>query len=117
MSCGARSTAHALCWRIGLSMPAAREKVRVARALGKLPLVDAAFARGELSYSKVRAITRVATPENERTLVDFAGMSTAAHMDKICRMSARVKRRREDEPVCDTHSYANAARDYGLTGW
>src|SRR5579864_3102785 len=52
---GARSCAHWLSWRIGLSPGAAREQVRVTHALAALPLIDAAFGRGELSYSKVRA--------------------------------------------------------------
>jgi len=59
---GAKSCAHWLSWRIGVDLPAAREKVRTARALGSLPKMDAALARGELSYSKVRAMTRVAGP-------------------------------------------------------
>ena len=58
---GFRSCAHWLSWRVGLDLGAAREKVRVARALGQLPLLAAALARGELSYAKVRALTRVAT--------------------------------------------------------
>src|SRR5919198_1004459 len=62
---GFRSCAHWLNWRTGLDMGAARERVRVARALGTLPLLADALARGELSYSKVRALTRVATPETE----------------------------------------------------
>ena len=53
----------------GLTFGAAREKVRTARALGKLPLIDAAFRDGALSYSKVRALTRAATPENEAELL------------------------------------------------
>ena len=59
--------------------PSAREKVRVARALDGLPLVGAEFGKGRLSYSKVRALTRVATPENEKSLVDVALGATAAH--------------------------------------
>ena len=62
---GAVSCAHWLAWRIGLDPATAREKVRVARALGKLPAIDAALKSGKLSYAKVRALTRVATPENE----------------------------------------------------
>jgi hypothetical protein len=58
---GFRSCAHWLNWRIGLAMGAAREKVRVARALGELPRIAAAMEKGELSYSKVRALTRGAT--------------------------------------------------------
>src|SRR5437773_12359138 len=59
---GFRSCAHWLSWRIGLELGAAREHVRVARALGSLPRLTDALARGELSYSKIRALTRVATP-------------------------------------------------------
>ena len=60
---GFLSCAHWLCYRVGLEMRAARERVRVARALGTLPRLAQALARGELSYSKVRALTRIATPE------------------------------------------------------
>jgi hypothetical protein len=62
---GFRSCAEWLGWRAGLDIGASRERVRVARALGALPLLSAALARGELSYAKVRALTRVATPEIE----------------------------------------------------
>src|SRR6266508_343202 len=62
---GFRSCADWLSWRVGLAPGAARERVRVARALGALPLLAQALARGELSYAKVRALTRVATPEDE----------------------------------------------------
>ena len=57
---GFRSRAAWLSWRIGLDLGAARERVRVARALGTLPRLAHAFARGGLSYAKVRALTRVA---------------------------------------------------------
>ena len=59
---GFRSCAHWLAWRVGLDLGAARERVRVARALGTLPRLAEALARGEISYSKARALTRVATP-------------------------------------------------------
>jgi hypothetical protein len=59
-----------LNWKCGIALVAAREKVRVARCLEELPLIDAAFAAGEISYSKVRAMTRVATPENEDTIAE-----------------------------------------------
>jgi hypothetical protein len=61
---GCISCAHWLNWQCGLDLRSARHKVRVARALEGLPLLRAAFAAGRLSYSKVRAITRVATPED-----------------------------------------------------
>src|SRR5688572_18981769 len=66
---GFRSCAAWLSWRIGLDLGAAREKVRVARALGTLPRLAQALAYGELSYAKVRALTRVATPETEERLL------------------------------------------------
>jgi len=62
---GFRSCAEWLSWRVGLDLGAARERVRVAHALGALPRLAEALARGELSYAKVRALTRVATPETE----------------------------------------------------
>ena len=66
---GFRSCAAWLSWRVGLAPGAAREHVRVARALGTLPLLAQALARGELSYSKVRELTRVATPDTEERLL------------------------------------------------
>src|SRR2546425_10135711 len=66
---GFRSCAAWLSWRVGLDLGAARERVRVARALGTLPLLAPALARGELSYAKVRALPRVATPGTEGRLV------------------------------------------------
>jgi hypothetical protein len=66
---GAVSCAHWLSWRIGIDLATARERVRVARALGALPAIDGALASGKLSYAKVRALSRVATPDNEETLL------------------------------------------------
>jgi hypothetical protein len=83
---GALSCAHWLSWRVGLDLGAAREKVRVARALGELKLIDEALRRGEVSYSKVRAMTRVANAENERALLELAKASTAAQLEKACRL-------------------------------
>ena len=57
---GCRSCAHWLSWRTGISLGPAREKVRVARCLPSLPLISGALAKGEISYSKVRALTRIA---------------------------------------------------------
>ena len=54
--------AHWLSWRTSIDMGAAREKVRVARALPNLPRLAGALRRGEISYAKVRALTRIATP-------------------------------------------------------
>jgi len=87
---GVRSCAHWLNWRCGLSMAAAHEHVRVARRLGELPLVRAAFAEGRLSYSKARALTRMATPASEADLVALAAHATAAHLDRIARARRSV---------------------------
>ena len=89
---GSHSCAHWLNWRTGLQLGAAREKVRVARALGDLPRLSAAMQRGELSYSKVRALTRVATPANEDDLLDFARCATAAQVERLARAWRRVDR-------------------------
>src|SRR5436309_12067910 len=80
---GFRSCAAWLAWRVGLDAGVARERVRVARALGTLPLLAQALARGELSYSKVRALTRVGTPETEATLLAVAKAGTAVHVERI----------------------------------
>jgi hypothetical protein len=82
---GALTFAHWLSWRVGMGRGAAREKIRVAMRLAELPLIDAAMARGELSYSKVRAMTRVATADNEAMLVLFASKMTASQLEKTCR--------------------------------
>ena len=82
---GATSCAHWLSWRVGWTLATGRERVRVAKALATLPLLDAALSRGEVSYSKVRAMTRVATPDNEETLLAYAQHATAAELETICR--------------------------------
>src|SRR5271155_261950 len=82
---GARSCAEWLSWRVGVSPGTAREQVRVAKALGLLPLLDGAFGRGEVSYSKVRAMTRAARPENEARFLELARHATAAQVEALCR--------------------------------
>ncbi|MEQ9395932.1 DUF222 domain-containing protein, partial [Haliea sp.] len=78
-----RSCAHWLVAHCGITLGAAREKVRVARQLAVLPEVNEAFSEGELSYSKVRAITRVATPENEGFMVHLAEENSAGHLERL----------------------------------
>jgi Domain of unknown function (DUF222)/HNH endonuclease len=89
---GFRSCAEWLSWRVGLDLGAARERVRVARALETLPLLAGALARGQLSYSKVRALTRVATPETEERLLGVGRGGTAYHVERIVRGWRRVDR-------------------------
>jgi hypothetical protein len=85
-----RDCAHWLNWKCGIDLGAAREKVRTARALAQLPQVSAAMERGEVSYSKVRAITRVATPENEHYFLQIALHGTAHHVETIVRAYRRA---------------------------
>ena len=92
---GFRSCAHWLAWRVGLDLHAARERVRVARAVGTLPRLAEALARGELSYAKVRALTRVATPETEARLLAVGRAGTAAHVERMVRGWRRVERQAE----------------------
>jgi hypothetical protein len=98
---GAQSCAHWLTWRIGLDETTAREKVRVARALGRLPVIDAALSRGEISYAKVRALTRVATIDNETRLIEISRAATGAQLERICRRFRRATREIEDVPNLD----------------
>jgi 5-methylcytosine-specific restriction endonuclease McrA len=87
---GFRSCAHWLAWRVGMDLGAARERVRVARALASLPLLSEALTRGELSYAKVRALTRVATPDTEERLLAIGRAGTACHVERIVRGWRRV---------------------------
>ena len=82
---GCRSCTHWLSYRCGVSPGAAREQVRVARRVAELPHLQAAFARGELSYSQVRAVTRVATPDTEADLLEIALHATASQLETIVR--------------------------------
>ena len=89
---GLRSCAHWLSWKCGLSMGTAREKVRVAHALPELSKISSRFREGRITYSKVRAITRVATPENEDYLLEIAEYGSTAQVEKLVRLYRRVKR-------------------------
>ena len=101
---GFRSCAAWLSWRVGLDLGAARERVRVARALGTLPTLAQALARGEVSYAKVRALTRVATPETEARLLAVARAGTADHVERIVRGWRRVDRRAEAREAARRHA-------------
>ena len=83
---GAKSCAQWLCWRCSIGRVTAREHMRVARRLLDLPLVRAAFSTGELTYCKVRAVSRVATPETEEQLVHLASHATGAQVEKLVRL-------------------------------
>jgi hypothetical protein len=90
-----QSCAHWLNWKCGLDIGAAREKVRVAHALHSLPRISAAMAAGQLSYSKARALTRVACVQTEESLLEIALHGTAAHVEKLVRLYRRAQEAEE----------------------
>jgi hypothetical protein len=90
-----QSCAHWLNWKCGIALGAAREKVRVARALENLPKISAAMASGGLSYSKVREITRIGSAENEDYLLMIAEHGTAAHVERLVRAYRRCQEAEE----------------------
>ena len=93
---GALTCARWLAWRIGWDLGTAREHVRVANKLAELPLIDDELRLGKISYCKVRAITRVATPETEEMLLQMARGTTGAQLEAICRKYNRVRRHDTD---------------------
>jgi len=102
---GFRSCAHWLAWRVGMDLGAARERVRVARALHSLPGLAGALARGELSYAKVRALTRVATPETEERLLAGGRAGSACQVERIVRGWRRVDRSAETRETAQRHKH------------
>jgi hypothetical protein len=100
---GFLTCAHWLHWRTGIDLGAAREKVRVARALATLPRISATMQRGQLSYAKVRAITRVATPDSEGSLLDVAMAGNCSHVERLVRAWRRVDRVAEARDVETRH--------------
>ena len=102
---GLASCAHWLQWQCGTNLGAAREKVRVARALPELPKISKSFSEGRISYSKVRAMTRVATAENEEFLLKIARHGTAAHVEKVVSNYRRCKRIEELQKENNRHAH------------
>ena len=100
---GFRSCAHWLSWRAGLDLGAARERVRVARTLPTLPRLAEALGRGELSYAKVRALTRVATPKTEERLLALGRAGSACQVERIVRGWRRVDRLAEAREAARLH--------------
>jgi Domain of unknown function (DUF222) len=101
---GFPSCAAWLGWRVGLEIGAARERVRVARALETLPRLAGALARGEFSYAKVRALTRVATPGEEERLLAIGRAGTAEHVERIVRGWRRMDRKQEMREAALQHA-------------
>jgi hypothetical protein len=82
---GIRSCAQWLSWRCGMALGTAREHVRVARSLRSLPQTRAALAAGDISFSKARAITRIATKETEPELLTVGRHGTAQQVETVVR--------------------------------
>ncbi|HLZ99283.1 MAG TPA: DUF222 domain-containing protein, partial [Steroidobacteraceae bacterium] len=105
------SCAHWLNFKVGLNMGAAREKVRVAHALAGVPKIAAAMARGELSYSKVRALTRVASAATEESLLMIALHGTAYHVERVVSLFRRA--REAEELSREAQQQAGRTLEYG----
>ena len=116
-SWGCVSAAHWLSWKCGDGLHAAREKVRTARALDGLPVTAASFARGELSFTKVRAITRVATSDDEAEWVDLARHSTGAQLERVVAAARAAVERNENHDArvaFERRAVRRATRSDGL---
>lgn len=120
---GARTPAEWLSWKVGLATGTAREQVRVALRLRELPRINAAFAAGTLSYSKVRALTRIAIPEIEDLLLQWAKLSTAAQLERIAadfRHTQQIAHPRDDNGASDyswrTRTHADGTMTVTIRG-
>ena len=113
---GALSCAQWLTWRLGWDFGTAREKVRVARALGTLPAIDEALKSARLSYAKVRALTRVATPQTEAKLLEMALLATGAQLEVLCRgyRGARDRENGRLEPLREERQVHHWLLDGGM---
>lgn len=107
---GLLSCAHWLSWRIGLSLGAAREQVRVARRLEQLLALAEAFAGGRVSYSKVRAITRVAEPGDGIDWVEHARHCSAAQLESLVRGVRRARANEEAQADPEAAQWALRTR-------
>jgi hypothetical protein len=108
------TAAHFLNWRCGISLRTARDHLRVARALGELPVLTEAFSRGEISYSKARAITRVAKPGTDEMLVDLARHMTVDQLERVIRGVRFTQARDADALDLDEHVSIRQDYDGGL---
>jgi Domain of unknown function (DUF222)/HNH endonuclease len=114
---GIASCAHWLQWKCGLGLVAAREKVRVARALAALPKLSDAMRRGVISYCKVRALTRIATPENEDVLLDIAEHGAVSHVEKTVRLYRKCDRAKALQEANEQHAERSLRCYYDEDGY
>jgi hypothetical protein len=96
------SCAAWLSWKCSLAPKTARDQLRTARALKDLPVLHAEFAAGRFSYSKTRALARIATPDTEAALVDMCALMTAAQADRFCAaVGSRIPRDDDQDELPD----------------
>ena len=110
------SCAHWLNFKCGLNLGAAREKVRVAHALSGLPKIAASMARGELSYSKVRAVSRVACAATEDTFLMIALHGTAHHVENLVRGYRQAQQAAELSREAQQHVNRSVSYEYAEDG-
>jgi hypothetical protein len=110
------SCAHWLNFKCGLNLGAAREKVRVAHAIAGLPKIAASMSRGELSYSKVRAVTRVACEATEDTFLMIALHGTAHHVERLVSGYRRAQEAEELSREARQHTNRNVSYSFDEDG-
>src|ERR1700678_4245551 len=110
------SCAHWLNFKCGLNLGAARERIRVAHALTGLPKIAASMARGELSYSKVRALTRVACETTEESFLMIALHGTAHHMERLVRGYRRAQDAEELSREAQQHTHRSVRYGFAEDG-
>jgi hypothetical protein len=105
-----KSAAHWMSWKCGDTLHTAREKVRVARALEELPAIAAAFRHGEVSYSKVRAITRVALATDDGEWLDIARRTSGSELERIVAETRKALDRNENDDASNAFALRRLSR-------
>ena len=105
-----------LNFQCGIDMNTARERVRIAHALAKLPQVDRRFAEGAISYSKVRAISRVADAGNEDYFLAIAKHGTAYHVEKLVRKFRQASKLQDADEVSEPRPRRRLSYHYDPDG-
>jgi len=113
---GFQSCSHWLNFNCGFGMNSARERLRVAHALADLPKIDEAFSKGALSYSKARAITRIADASNEDYLLMMATHGTAHHVERLVAQYRRAKKLQDVEFANELHTKREVTYYYDHDG-
>lgn len=108
---GLKSASRWIAEQLQVQSSTAREWIRVGHALRHLPLIDAAFASQELSYAKVRILTRWADADNEVQLLSLARERTAD------RLSTAIARSFADDGETDEAREVRLHEERAFTSW